>query len=79
MITRKRIAAPIAMRMLFLGLLSDIGNAFVWGKGSASNVFTPKEKRTYNQLVSAFFEEWELLDSNQRPPACKAGALNQLS
>ena len=22
---------------------------------------------------------WELLDSNQRPPACKAGALNQLS
>ncbi len=22
---------------------------------------------------------WALLDSNQRPPACKAGALNQLS
>ncbi len=22
---------------------------------------------------------WELLGSNQRPPACKAGALNQLS
>ena len=27
--------------------------------------------------VSTFL--WELLDSNQRPPACKAGALNQLS
>src|SRR5690606_28892556 len=25
------------------------------------------------------FYSWELLDSNQRPPACKAGALNQLS
>ena len=23
--------------------------------------------------------KWALLDSNQRPPACKAGALNQLS
>ena len=22
---------------------------------------------------------WKLLGSNQRPPACKAGALNQLS
>lgn len=22
---------------------------------------------------------WVMLDSNQRPPACKAGALNQLS
>jgi len=22
---------------------------------------------------------WAMMDSNQRPPACKAGALNQLS
>ena len=25
------------------------------------------------------YVQWALLDSNQRPPACKAGALNQLS
>ena len=25
------------------------------------------------------FVLWAMLDSNQRPPACKAGALNQLS
>jgi hypothetical protein len=29
-------------------------------------------------LLTRFFL-WALLDSNQRPPACKAGALNQLS
>ena len=28
-------------------------------------------------LLTVFL--WALLDSNQRPPACKAGALNQLS
>ena len=27
----------------------------------------------------ASFFLWKLLGSNQRPPACKAGALNQLS
>ena len=30
-------------------------------------------------FVTSSFSVWELLDSNQRPPACKAGALNQLS
>lgn len=30
-------------------------------------------------FVTSSFSAWELLDSNQRPPACKAGALNQLS
>ena len=30
-------------------------------------------------MSCAFSFQWELLDSNQRPPACKAGALNQLS
>ena len=30
-------------------------------------------------FVTSSFSAWELLDSNQRPPACKADALNQLS
>ena len=30
-------------------------------------------------LVSGCFLVWEHLGSNQGPPACKAGALNQLS
>jgi uncharacterized protein (DUF486 family) len=37
----------------------------------ATFVFAPWAKRTPGR--------WALLDSNQRPPACKAGALDQLS
>ena len=29
--------------------------------------------------MAVLLSEWGMLDSNQRPPACKAGALNQLS
>lgn len=34
-----------------------------------------------NQKSPSLLEllSWKLLGSNQRPPACKAGALNQLS
>ncbi len=31
-----------------------------------------------SQNLQGFFL-WEMRDSNPRPPACKAGALNQLS
>ena len=37
------------------------------------------KKRGLLMLVIPLFFWWAMLDSNQRPPACKAGALNQLS
>ncbi len=38
-----------------------------------------RNKKAPANYLPGLLNEWELLDSNQRPPACKAGALNQLS
>ena len=45
-----------------------------------SKLLTVGLKKITPQLrCGVFCLMWALLDSNQRPPACKAGALNQLS
>ena len=46
-----------------------------FGPGSSPGGVTEKKKSLENQVIFL----WKLLGSNQRPPACKAGALNQLS
>ena len=38
----------------------------------------PKNKKKHPQNVDVFLK-WALTDSNRRPSACKADALNQLS
>ena len=37
------------------------------------------KRKNPRKSARVFCLMWALLDSNQRPPACKAGALNQLS
>ena len=52
-------------------------------KKFASHHFSPRhitKKSTHDIVVSAsFLRLWALTDSNRRPSACKADALNQLS
>ena len=38
-----------------------------------------QEKKNQHQEVLVFCLMWSVLDSNQRPPPCQGGALNQLS
>ena len=38
-----------------------------------------KQKKDLHFIVSLFKKMWALTDSNRRPSACKADALNQLS
>ena len=41
--------------------------------------FNRDKTKSFQYLEALVYIKWALLDSNQRPPACKAGALNQLS
>ena len=60
-----------------------VGNGFYFRMYSfqerALDVVPSKIKTRIAVAIRVFPVLWELLDSNQRPPACKAGALNQLS
>ena len=38
-----------------------------------------KKEKPHNLLIMRLLNLWELRDSNPRPSACKADALNQLS
>ncbi len=36
-------------------------------------------KNQFADSINVNFKKWVVLDSNQRPPPCQGGALNQLS
>ena len=42
-------------------------------------VFTLTQKNGSNLSITTILKMWALTDSNRRPSACKADALNQLS
>ena len=77
---------PLALRLnLTIKLTQDFytpslrsgGTFFVFSSLELSLRVGLNEKSTI--LRTVLLSEWEMRDSNPRPPACKAGALNQLS
>ena len=42
-------------------------------------MLVPQNKKALQSKNLQGFFWWDMRDSNPRPPACKAGALNQLS
>ena len=65
---------PVAMRVcgLTLGLTPQL-------KTVVNHENSAYKKKTAAFLQLSDFHWWEHADLNRRPPACRAGALNQLS
>ena len=62
----------------FIALFLCLGSGCTF-RYSVCELYVPKEKTPTEKLDKCLIIRWALTDSNRRPSACKADALNQLS